>query len=39
MDYQKDNPNLTDAMVVIDIRKPYDTDQLIPKLEYQNIPS
>ena len=32
--YQKDNQNVTDAMLVIDIHKPYDDDNLIPKLEF-----
>ena len=34
--YQKDNPNLTDAIVVIDIKKPYDNTDPIPKLEFKN---
>jgi hypothetical protein len=34
--YQRDNPDPTDAMVVIDIKKPNDDDSLIPKLEYNN---
>jgi hypothetical protein len=32
--YQKDYPNLTDALVVIDIKKPTDDTNLIPKLEF-----
>ena len=34
--YQKDNPNLTDTMVVIDIKKTNDDTNLIPKLEFKN---
>ena len=34
--YQKDNnsPDLTDSLLVIDIKKPDDNTDLIPKLEY-----
>jgi hypothetical protein len=32
--YQKDSPDLTGSLLVIDIRKPNDNDYLIPKLEY-----
>lgn len=35
LQYQKDNQNINDAMLVIDIRKPYDDDNLIPKLEFK----
>ena len=35
LQYQKDNQNVNDAMLVIDIRKPYDDDNLIPKLEFK----
>jgi hypothetical protein len=35
--YQKDNPDPTDSIVVIDIRKPSDNTDLIPKLEYKDI--
>jgi hypothetical protein len=31
--YQKDNPDLTDTIVVLDIKKPYDTTESIPKIE------
>ena len=34
LNYQKDNPDLTDSIVVIDIKKPYDDINLIPKLEF-----
>jgi hypothetical protein len=34
--YQQDNPDLTDSIVVIDIKKPYDDSNLIPKLEFKN---
>lgn len=36
--YQKDNnnPNLTGSILVIDIKKPYEDDNLIPKLENKN---
>ena len=37
--YQKDNPDLTDSLLVVDIKKPYDDYGLIPKLEYKNIPT
>lgn len=33
--FQKDNPDLTDSMVVIDIKKPTDDTNLIPKLEFK----
>ena len=33
--YQKDNPDLTDSLVVIDIKKTTDDTNLIPKLEFQ----
>jgi hypothetical protein len=34
--YQKENnsPDLTDSLLVIDIKKPDDNTDLIPKLEY-----
>ena len=34
--YQQDNPDLTDSIVVIDIKKPYDDRDLIPKLEFKS---
>jgi len=33
--YQKDNPDLTDSLVVIDIKKTTHDTNLIPKLEFQ----
>ncbi len=36
LQYQQDNPDLTDSIVVIDIKKPYDDSNLIPKLEFKN---
>jgi hypothetical protein len=35
LQYQKDNQNVNDTMLVIDIRKPYDDDNLISKLEFK----
>jgi hypothetical protein len=32
--FQKDNPDLSDSMVVIDIKKTTDDTNLIPKLEF-----
>lgn len=32
--YQKHNPDLTDSLVVIDIKKTTDDTNLIPKLEF-----
>jgi len=32
--YQKDNPDLTDSILIIDIQKPNDSEPLIPRLEY-----
>ena len=34
LNYQRDNPDLTDTIVVIDIQKPYDDHNLIPKIEF-----
>lgn len=34
--YQKENPDPTDSIVVIDIRKPNADDSHIPKLEYKS---
>ena len=34
--YQKENPDPTDSIVVIDIRKPNIDDSHIPKLEYKS---
>jgi hypothetical protein len=34
--YQKENPDPTDSIVVIDIRKPNTDDSHIPKLEYKD---
>ena len=34
--YQKENPDPTDSIVVIDIRKPNMDDSHIPKLEYKD---
>jgi hypothetical protein len=34
--YQKDNPDPTDSIVVIDIKKASENDDLIPKLEYKS---
>ena len=34
--YQKENPDPTDSIVVIDIRKPSEDDSHIPKLEYKS---
>jgi hypothetical protein len=36
--YQKDNngPDLTDHLLIIDIRKPNEDDSHIPKLEYKS---
>jgi GTP-binding protein EngB required for normal cell division len=34
--YQKENPDLTDTIVVIDIRKPYDSIEMIPRLEHKD---
>jgi|APCry1669189034_1035192.scaffolds.fasta_scaffold32566_2 hypothetical protein len=41
LNYQKNNNNidLTDSMLVIDIKKPHDDYDLIPKLENKNIPT
>jgi hypothetical protein len=33
--YQKENPDPTDSIVVIDIKKVSQDDDLIPKLEYK----
>ena len=33
--YQKDNPDMTDTMILIDIKKPSDDTDLIPKLEFK----
>lgn len=35
--YQNENNDLTDCILVIDIKKPYDDVNLIPKLEHKNI--
>ena len=32
--HQKDHPDLTDSIVIIDIKKPIDDTNLIPKLEF-----
>ena len=34
--YQKDNTDPTDSIVVIDIKKASENDDLIPKLEYKS---
>jgi hypothetical protein len=34
--YQKDNPDLTDTMVIIDIKKHSNDVDLIPKLEFKD---
>lgn len=34
--YQKDNSDLTDSILVIDIKKPCDDSNLIPKLEFKS---
>lgn len=36
LDYQKDNPDLTDSIVIIDIRKPYDAPVETLRLEHNN---
>lgn len=38
LNYQKNNnyPDLTDSIVVIDIKKPYDNDEVIPRLEFKD---
>jgi hypothetical protein len=33
--YQKDNLDMTDTMILIDIKKPSDDTDLIPKLEFK----
>lgn len=33
--YQKNNPDLNDTMVVIDIRRPLEQSVEVPKLEYK----
>jgi len=35
--YQKEHNDLTDCVMVIDIKKPYDDDSFILKLEHKNI--
>ena len=37
LDYQKQNGDLSDCFIVLDIKKPYDDYNLIPKLENKNI--
>lgn len=36
LNYQRDNPDLTDTIVVIDIKKPYNNHDHIPKIEYKS---
>lgn len=36
--YQKENPDLSNSLLVIDIKKTHDDDSYIPKLEYKNSP-
>ena len=39
INYQKNNnhPNLTDSILIIDIKHPYDSTDLIPKLENKKL--
>ena len=37
LEYQKNNPDLTDCIVTIDIKKPLDEIVPIPKIEFKNI--
>ena len=37
--YQQDNPDLTDSIVVIDIKQPTDDNSHIPKLEHNSGPT
>jgi GTP-binding protein EngB required for normal cell division len=40
INYQKSNPDLSDAMIVIDIKKPVSNDtNMIPKITYKNSPT
>jgi hypothetical protein len=34
LQYQKNNPDLTDSMIIIDIKKPISDNDHIPKLEH-----
>ena len=34
--YQKNNPDLTDTLLVIDIRKPYESNNQTLNLEFKN---
>jgi hypothetical protein len=35
--YQKEHPEPSELILTIDIKKPYDNNELIPKIEHKNI--